>query len=157
MYYKNKDMNTERININEVNPNAYQPLYKLYDDIKKSSLTASEFLLIQIRASQINGCAYCIQMHIKEAVEQGEKQFRIHALANWKESPFFSTEEQIILEMTEQITNISIDGLQDALYQNAITVFGKEKVADIIMGICCINTWNRIGRATLMTPIPSQN
>ncbi|GAA4278193.1 carboxymuconolactone decarboxylase family protein [Aquimarina mytili] len=150
-------MNTKRISINEVNPNAYKPIYDLYNTIKNSSLTSTEFLLLQIRASQINGCAYCIQMHIKEAVEKGEKQYRIHALSVWRESPFFSNEEQIILEMTEQITNITISGLQDELYQKAITLFGKEKVSDIIMAICCINVWNRIGRATLLTPIPSQD
>ncbi len=150
-------MNTERININEINPNAYKPVFELYNIIKKSSLTASEFSLIQIRASQINGCAYCMQLHIKEAVEQGEKQYRIHALLVWKESPFFTKEEQIILEMTEQITTISEHGLHQKVYEDAITLFGKEKVADIIMAICCINVWNRIGRATLLTPIPSQN
>ncbi len=150
-------MKAERINISEVNPNAYKPVFDLYNNIKNSALTSSEFLLIQIKASQINGCAYCIQSHIKEAVEQGEKQYRIHALTAWKESPFFTKEEQVILEITEQVTNISIDGLSEELYQKAIKLFGNKKVADIIMAICCINVWNRIGRATLMTPVPSQN
>lgn len=149
-------MKTDRINISEVNPNAYKPILALYNDIKKSSLTDLEFLLIEIRASQINGCAYCVQMHIQEAVNQGEKQYRIHALPFWKEFPYFTEEEQIILEVTEEVTNISADGLSDKLYQKAIHLFGEEKVADIIMAICCINVWNRIGRATLMTPIPSQ-
>lgn len=150
-------MKTDRINISEINPNAYKPLVSLYNDIKKSSLSDLEFLLIEIRASQINGCSYCVQMHIKDAILQGEKQYRIHALPFWKESPFFTEEEQIILEMTEAITHISVEGLNDILYQRAIHVFGEEKVADIIMAVCCINSWNRIGRATLMTPIPSQD
>ncbi|WP_109097938.1 carboxymuconolactone decarboxylase family protein [Aquimarina sp. AU58] len=148
-------MKKDRIDISEVNPNAYKPILALYDDIKKSSLSDLEFLLIEIRASQINGCAYCVQMHIQEAVNQGEKQYRIHALPFWRESPFFTEEEQVILEMTEEITHISVDGLSDELYQKAIRLFGEKKVADIIMAICCINVWNRIGRATLMTPIPS--
>lgn len=148
-------MKKDRIDISEVNPNAYKPILALYDDIKKSSLSDLEFLLIEIRASQINGCAYCVQMHIQEAVNQGEKQYRIHALPFWRESPFFTEEEQVILEMTEEITHISADGLSDELYQEAIRFFGEKKVADIIMAICCINVWNRIGRATLMTPIPS--
>ncbi|MBQ4821486.1 carboxymuconolactone decarboxylase family protein [Aquimarina sp. MMG016] len=150
-------MKTDRIKIKEVNPNAYKPLFALYDNIKNSSLTDIEFLLIEIRASQINGCAYCIQSHITEAIEKGEKQYRIHALSTWKESPFFTKEEEIILEMTEEITTIADEGLPDDVYQKAITTFTKEKVADIIMAICCINVWNRIGRATLMTPIPSQD
>ncbi|WP_106795036.1 carboxymuconolactone decarboxylase family protein [Aquimarina sp. Aq78] len=149
-------MKTDRINISEVNPNAYKPILALYNDIKKSSLTDLEFLLIEIRASQINGCAYCVQMHIQEAVNLGEKQYRIHALPFWRESPYFTEEEQIILEITEEVTHISVNGLNNELYQKAIHLFGEEKVADIIMAICCINVWNRIGRATLMTPIPSQ-
>ncbi|WP_024772090.1 carboxymuconolactone decarboxylase family protein [Aquimarina macrocephali] len=149
-------METDRINISEVNPNAYKPIFALYNDIKKSSLTDLEFLLIEIRASQINGCAYCVQMHIQEAVNLGEKQYRIHALPFWRESPYFTEEEQIILEITEEVTHISVNGLNNELYQKAIHLFGEEKVADIIMAICCINVWNRIGRATLMTPIPSQ-
>lgn len=96
-------------------------------------------------------------MHIKEAIEQGEKQYRIHALPFWEESPFFTETEQVILEMTEEVTNISAHGLSDALYQKSIRLFGEEKVSDIIMAICCINVWNRIGRATLMTPDPSQS
>ncbi|WP_062062115.1 carboxymuconolactone decarboxylase family protein [Aquimarina longa] len=149
-------MEIDRINISDVNPDAYKPLLALYEDIKKSSLSDLEFLLIQIRASQINGCAYCLQMHISEAIKQGEKQYRIHALPYWRESPFFSEEEEVILEMTEAITAISVNGLSDVIYLTAIQLFGKNKVADIIMAICCINTWNRIGRATLLTPIPSQ-
>ncbi|WP_299442490.1 carboxymuconolactone decarboxylase family protein [uncultured Aquimarina sp.] len=149
-------MKTARIDISKVSPNAYQPLFDLYNNCKKSTLTDTEFLLIEIRASQINGCAYCIQMHVKEAIEKGEKQYRIHALPVWKDSPFFKQEEQIILEMTEEITHISHQGLSDDLYQNAINTFGEEKVADIIMAICGINTWNRIGIATLLVPIPSQ-
>ncbi|AXT52884.1 carboxymuconolactone decarboxylase family protein [Aquimarina sp. BL5] len=149
-------MKTERIDISKVNPNAYQPLFDLYNNCKKSTLTDQEFLLIEIRASQINGCAYCIQMHIKEAIEKGEKQYRIHALSIWKDSPFFTKEEQIILAMTEEITNISDYGLSENVYQKAIETFGERKVADIIMAICGINSWNRIGIATLLVPAPSQ-
>ncbi|WP_103071023.1 carboxymuconolactone decarboxylase family protein [Aquimarina sediminis] len=147
---------TDRININEVNPNAYKPILDLYDNIKKSSLSNSEFLLIEIRASQINGCAFCIQSHIKEAIENGEKQYRIHALPFWRESPFFTNEEQVILEITEEVTNISIHGLSNETYQKAIQLFGEKKVSDIIMAICCINVWNRIGRATQLIPERSQ-
>ncbi|WP_282089045.1 carboxymuconolactone decarboxylase family protein [Aquimarina algiphila] len=150
-------MKKDRININKVSPKAYEPIFALHHNLTKSSLTNSEFLLIQIRGSQINGCAYCVQIHIKEAIEKGEKQYRIHALPFWEESPFFTEQEEIILAMTEQVTNISLSGLSDELYQKAITTFGEEKVADIIMAICCINVWNRIGRATLLTPEPSQS
>ncbi|KAA1245605.1 carboxymuconolactone decarboxylase family protein [Aquimarina sp. RZ0] len=150
-------MTTGRIDISKINPGAYNPLFTLYNNIKKSSLSDLEFLLIEIRASQINGCAYCIQIHSKEAIEKGEKQYRIHALSTWRESPFFTTEEQILLEMTEEITNIADKGLSECVYQKAIEILGQEKVADTIMAICCINSWNRIGIATSMTPITSKS
>ncbi|AXT56458.1 carboxymuconolactone decarboxylase family protein [Aquimarina sp. MMG015] len=149
-------MKADRIDIGKIKPSAYQPLFDLHKNCKKSTLTDLEFLLIEIRASQINGCAYCIQMHIKEAIEKGEKQYRIHALPVWRDSPFFTSEEQIIIAMTEEITLISNNGLSETLYQKAINTFGEEKVIDIIMAICGINAWNRIGVATLLTPAPSQ-
>ncbi len=150
-------MKTERININQITPKAYQPLFDLHQYLKNSTLSPAEFLLIEIRASQINGCAYCLQMHIKDAIDNGEKQYRIHALSVWEESPFFTEDEKIILQMTEQITMISQQGLSDELYQKAMDHFDANKVADIIMAVCAINTWNRIGRATLMTPEASQS
>ncbi|MDY8134477.1 carboxymuconolactone decarboxylase family protein [Aquimarina sp. 2201CG5-10] len=149
-------MRTDRINIKDINPNAYKPLFALYNDLKQSSLTDIEFLLIQIRASQINSCAYCVQMHIKEAIDKGEKQYRIHGLPFWRDSDFYTLEEETLLEMTEEVTLIAQGGLKESLYQKAITLFGKKKVADIIMAICCINVWNRIGVATLLKPTPSQ-
>lgn len=150
-------MDSERININVVRPQAYTPLYRLDKFCRESALSTIEYFLIEIRASQINGCAYCVQMHVKEAIEKGEKQYRIHALSQWEDTPFFTPEEQIILAMTEQITHISAEGLTDDLYARAITAFGGEKVADIIMTIININAWNRIGRATRMTPQPAQS
>ena len=150
-------MDSERININVVRPQAYTPLYRLDKFCRESALSTIEYFLIEIRASQINGCAYCVQMHVKEAIEKGEKQYRIHALSQWGDTPFFTPEEQIILAMTEQITHISAEGLTDELYARAISAFGGEKVADIIMTIININAWNRIGRATRMTPQPAQS
>ena len=150
-------MKAERIDVNAVKPGIYNPLIDLNNQLKKSSLTLSEMMMIYVRASQINGCAFCVQSHTKEAIENGEKQYRIHALPYWRESPFFTKEEQLILQMTEEITAISQGGLSNALFEEAMQVFGQEKVSDIIMAVSCINAWNRIGRATLLVPEPSQN
>jgi len=149
-------MSTERMNMYTVNSNYYQPLLDLDRILRNSELTNVELLLIYIRASQINGCAYCIQSHIKEAIEKGEKQYRIHALAAWEHSPFFKVEEQIILKITEEITNITTNGLLEETYQKAKEIFTTSKIADIIMAITCINAWNRIGVATLLIPNKSQ-
>ncbi|MBX2840280.1 MAG: carboxymuconolactone decarboxylase family protein [Flammeovirgaceae bacterium] len=150
-------MIAERAELSSVKPGIYNPLFELTDQIKQSSLTTTEFFLIEIRASQINGCAFCVQKHTKEAIENGEKQYRIHALPYWEDSPFFSEEEKVLIQMTEEITLIAKKGLSDEVYDKAVQAFGKEKVADIIMAIACINAWNRIGRSTLMVPEPSQN
>lgn len=150
-------MDTERIKINVVRPQAYTPLYQLDKNCRNSELSSTEFFLIEIRASQINGCAFCVQMHVKEAIEKGEKQYRIHALSQWEDTPFFTPEEAIILKMTEAITHISTQGLSDELYEKAVKSFGETKVADIIMTIVSINAWNRIGRATRLVPQPAQS
>ncbi len=156
-------MNTEKINavdridIYEVQPEYYRPLLDLDKKLRQSRLSNKELLIIYIRSSQINGCAYCIQSHIKEAIELGEKQYRIHALNAWEDSPFFTEEEQTMLKMTDEITNISNRGLSSETYNEGIEMFGSEKVADIIMAITCINAWNRIGRATQLTPYQSQD
>lgn len=150
-------MRTKRIDIYQVNPTYYAPLIELNKQLRSSTLSISELLLIYIRASQINGCAYCIQSHIKEAVERGEKQYRIHALSAWEDSPFFTKEEQVILKITEETTNIASEGVTETTYFQAKELFDDRKIADIIMAITCINAWNRIGRATQLEPHKSQD
>ncbi|MFY0600878.1 MAG: carboxymuconolactone decarboxylase family protein [Cyclobacteriaceae bacterium] len=150
-------MVNERVNIPSINANYYTPLIKLDASLRSSSLTLTTQLLIYIRASQINGCAYCVQLHIKEAIEKGEKQYRIHALPAWQHSPFFTEKEQVILSMTEEITAISAKGLTDEVYEKATTLLNEEEIADVIMATTCINAWNRIGRATLLVPDKSQD
>ena len=149
-------METKRIDINEVNPGAYKPLFDLDAFLRKSNLSIQEYLLIEIRASQINGCAFCLQAHIKEAVENGEKQYRIHALLTWRDSPYFTEEEKIMLLLTEQITHISVKGVDDDAFNKGVQLLGESKVADVIMAASCINIWNRIGRATQLVPYASQ-
>ncbi|MDH5599336.1 MAG: carboxymuconolactone decarboxylase family protein [Cyclobacteriaceae bacterium] len=149
-------METKRIDINEISPGAYKPLFDLDAHLRKSSLTIHEYLLIEIRASQINGCAFCLQAHIKEAIEKGEKQYRVHALLTWRDAPYFTEEEKIILLITEQVTHISKNGVDDDTFNKGIQLLGEKKVADVIMAAACINTWNRIGRATQLVPYASQ-
>lgn len=150
-------MSKERIDIYKVDAAYYTPLIELDKKLRNSSLSSTELLLIYIRASQINGCAYCIQLHIKEAVEKGEKQYRLHALLAWEHAPFFTKEEQLILKITEEITAISTNGLSEQSYVRATELFEERKISDIIMATSCINAWNRIGRATMLSPIKSLN
>lgn len=150
-------MSKERMNIYNVDAAYYTPLIELDKKLRSSSLSSTELLLIYIRASQINGCAYCIQLHIKEAIEKGEAQYRLHALVAWEDAPFFTKEEQVILKITEEITAISTNGLSEETYTSATALFEEGKISDIIMATTCINAWNRIGRATMLTPIKSPN
>lgn len=150
-------MNNERINIYHLNPEYYTPLIDLDKKLRNSALNSGELLLIKIRASQINGCAYCIQSHIREAIEKGERQYRIHGLMAWQESPYYTEEERLILKMTEEITDILKDGLTSSTYSKALKQFGEEKLSDIIMAIVAINAWNRIGISTQLAPVKSQD
>jgi AhpD family alkylhydroperoxidase len=145
-------MQTKRIDISEVAPGAYQSLIQLNKQIAQSGLSKTLYHLIKVRASLINGCAFCIQSHGKDALADGETAQRLLALDAWEESPYFTSEERAVLALTDETTLISNKGVSDAVFENAVTVLGKENVAHTIMAIACINTWNRIGRATLLIP-----
>ncbi len=120
----------------------------------KTNLTPIQKELIKIRASQINGCAFCLDMHTKDALKAGETPQRIFLLNAWKEASLFTEEEQVILAVTEEVTLLQNGGLSDATYAKAVATFGEETVAQIIMCIVVINAWNRIAISTLL-PIPA--
>jgi len=134
-----------RINISTLAPQAYKAMFALEGYLAQVSLSKTLKELIKIRASQINNCAYCIDMHTKDALKGGETNQRIFLLSAWKEAKkFFSAEEQTVLEMTEEITLISRQGLSDATYQKALEHFTEIQIAEIIMAVVTINAWNRI-------------
>lgn len=145
-------MQTQRIDINQVTPGAYQPLIQLNKYISETSLSKGLYHLIKVRASFINGCALCIQSHSNDALADGETSKRLLALNAWDDSPYFSEEERAILALTDEATLISHKGVSNKTFDNAIRVLGEEKVSHAIMAIACINAWNRIGRATLLIP-----
>ncbi len=138
----------ERIQIKEVEPKAYKAMLGMEEYIRGSSLTPMLRELIKIRASQINGCAYCIDMHTQEALKIGETERRIFALSAWKESPLFTEEERAVLQLTEEVTLISNEGLSDETYQKVLNFYGEKEVAQIIMQVIIINSWNRIAIST---------
>lgn len=104
--------------------------------------------LMKIRASQINGCAYCIEMHTEHARKLGETESRIYALSAWRESPLFSDEERALLAMTEEITFISRKGLSEKTYKQLQQFFDKETITYALMQLAIINAWNRIAVAS---------
>lgn len=138
----------KRIDLFSVEPNAYKALVPLETYVQGSALTKTHKELIKIRASQINGCAFCLDMHTRDALKFGETPQRIFLLNAWREADLFTEEEKVILELTEQITLVNHGGLSDELYHKAISTFGENYVAQIIIACVAINSWNRIAIST---------
>jgi len=142
---------SNRIKINEVKPAAYSAMLALEKYIESTSLTKKHRELIKIRASQINGCAYCINMHTIDARNAGETEQRIYALSAWRDTPFFDEQERALLALTEEVTLIS-NHVSDSTYNSASAVFDQAYLAEIIMAIITINAWNRVAITTGMEP-----
>ena len=143
----------QRVNINSVEPAAYTAMDALDNYVSNSIIEAQQQEFIRIRASQINGCAYCVSTHSKDARKAGATDQRVYLVSAWREAGnIFSEEERLILLMTEEITLIHEHGLSDDTHERAINLFGEQRTAQIIMAIISINAWNRIGVATRMKP-----
>nr|WP_320057605.1 carboxymuconolactone decarboxylase family protein [uncultured Bacteroides sp.] len=139
----------KRININATEPQAYKAMFGLEGYLAKVEISKTLKELIKIRASQINNCAYCIDMHTKDAIKNGESNQRIFLISAWREATkFFTEEEQIVLAMTEEITLIHQHGLSKETYRKASGIFSENQIAQIIMAIATINAWNRIAVST---------
>ena len=138
----------QRISIKDIEPNAYKAMLGMEQYIRNSQLLPLLREMIKIRASQINGCAYCIDMHTQEALKIGENQRRIFALSAWKESPLFTEEERAVLQLTEEVTLISEDGVSDKTYYKVLKFYGENGLVQIIIQVIIINSWNRIAVST---------
>lgn len=142
-----------RFKMGKVQPAAYKAMDALDTYIGSTGIDQRIQELIRIRASQINGCAYCVAYHSADARKAGETEQRLYLISVWREAPnVFTDEEQLILEITEEITLIHKHGLSDVLYDKAIATFGEEKTAQLIMIAITINAWNRIGVGLNMHP-----
>ncbi|AZA88424.1 carboxymuconolactone decarboxylase family protein [Chryseobacterium shandongense] len=134
-----------------VHPAAYKAGIGMEESLKNSFLTPIQKELIKIRASQINACAFCLNMHTKDALKYGETPQRIFLLNAWRDAKeLFTEEEQIILQITEEVTLIGNKGLSEETYQKAKVLFNENQLADIIMASVVINMWNRIAISTHM-------
>ena len=139
---------SNRINIQEVEPKAYKAMLGLEGYLATTAISKTHKELIKIRASQINGCAFCIDMHTKDALKFGETPQRIFLLNAWKETDLFTEEEKVILAVTEEVTLIHQQGLTDKTYRKAVETFDENNVAQLIMFVVTINAWNRIAVST---------
>jgi AhpD family alkylhydroperoxidase len=133
-----------RMNINQAEPRIYKAMAVADDYLPAFDIDAKLQEMIRIRVSQLNGCGYCIDYHTKSAMELGETTQRLFALSAWWETPFFTEEEQAVLKLAEEVTKISVHGVSDETYQNAINLLGKQKLAQVTFITVTINSWNRI-------------
>lgn len=138
----------DRISIKDLEPNAYKAMLGLEQYIRHTKIAPLLLELIKIRASQINGCAYCIDMHTQEALKLEETPRRIFALSAWKESPLFAQDERAVLQLTEEVTLISKHAVSDETYDSVLKIYGENGLAQIIMQIIIINSRNRIAVST---------
>jgi AhpD family alkylhydroperoxidase len=134
----------ERLKIRELNPEAITPLWALEKYIGNSGLEKPLLKLVKMRASQINGCAYCLDMHSKDARAAGESEQRLYLLNAWRESPFYSARERAALEWTEAVTLISETHVPDEIYERVRQYFSPEELLNLTMAVVAINSWNRL-------------
>lgn len=134
-----------RLNYSEVSPDALKAMLGLEKYVHQSDLESSLIELVKMRASQLNSCAYCIDMHSKDARKAGETEQRLYALSAWHETPFFTERERAALEWTEALTKLSSTHITDELYDSVKQHFTDEEMVVLTMAIVAINGWNRLG------------
>ena len=134
----------QRINYTKAAPRGIQAMYKLHEYVEASGLEHSLMELVKTRASQINGCVYCIDMHTKDARAQGETEQRLYLLNAWREAPFYTERERAALAWTEAVTLISDSHAPDEEYAAALAQFSEEELVNLTLAIIAINGWNRL-------------
>ena len=143
---------TERISLQELNPGFLAGLNKSEAFLKKSGFDLKLLELVKYRVSQINGCAYCLDMHHKEAIHMGETELRLHSLAAWRECPFYSKQEKAVFAFAEALTHANHQEVGDEVFEKLERFYSKEEIAVLILGITQINAWNRINKAFRTIP-----
>jgi AhpD family alkylhydroperoxidase len=133
-----------RIAYADVDPAAIKAMYGLETYVRNSGLEPSLVELVKMRASQINGCAYCIDMHSKDARAHGESEQRLYALVAWRETPFYSERERAALLWTEAVTRVAEEHVPDAVFEEARRAFTEEELVNLTMAVVAINGWNRL-------------
>jgi AhpD family alkylhydroperoxidase len=132
-----------RLNLTSASPEALKPMYAIEAYLKNCGLEHSLLLLVKMRASQINGCAYCLDMHSKDARAEGETEQRLYTLDAWRETPFFSARERAALAWTDALTLISQTHAPDDVFEELRANFSEREITDLTLGIGAINAWNR--------------
>jgi len=142
----------QRIDVTKVSPDAFQAVAALQSYVDKSGLDPNLRELIKIRASQINGCAYCLAMHTRDARKHGETDERMHLLNAWREAPLYTARERAALEWVEAITLVTDGHVPDAAFEAVRKHFSEKEIVDLTAAAVAINTWNRLAISFRVTP-----
>ena len=142
-----------RLDFMKAAPEAAHALYALERYIRQSGLEAPLLDLVKLRASVINGCAYCVDMHTKDARARGETEQRLYAVSAWHEAPFFTDRERAALAWTDAVTQVSRDHVPDEVYEQLQAQFSEKELVDLTYAVMAINAWNRLAIAFRKQPI----
>ncbi|MFI6231726.1 carboxymuconolactone decarboxylase family protein [Micromonospora echinospora] len=140
-----------RMNVAQAAPEAYRAVLGL-EKYVRANVEHRVLELVKLRASMMNGCAFCVDMHSREALDAGESSRRLFAVAAWHDAPFFDERERAALALTDAVTRLGEHGVPDEVWDTATRVFAEKEVADLIMAIATINVWNRISVTTRTQP-----
>ncbi|WP_117885338.1 carboxymuconolactone decarboxylase family protein [Aureibaculum luteum] len=142
----------ERITYQDIPNGMFENLRTIEDSIINSTLDRKLIEMIRLRTAQINGCAYCVDMHYKELKHFGETELRLSSLCVWEETPYFSEKERVVLSFTETLTNLKSSPISQALFDELTSHFSKEEICYLTLTISQSNTWNRLMKTFEFTP-----
>ncbi len=138
---------SQRLRYATVVPEAYRAMRALEDYVRSTSLEPALLELVRLRASYLNGCAFCVDMHTKDARAAGETEQRLYAVPVWREGPFFTPRERAALAWSEAVTQLGREGVPDDVYQEARGQFSEAELVQLTVAVVAINGWNRLAIA----------
>ncbi|EHK75272.1 hypothetical protein SM0020_24473 [Sinorhizobium meliloti CCNWSX0020] len=143
---------SQRLNYAQLSPEHFKGLMAFSNEVRKGSIEPSILDLVDIRASQLNGCTFCLDMHSKEATIHQERPLRLHHIASWRDSNLFSARERAALAWTEALTKLPDTGVSDELYEQVREQLSEKEISDLTFQIMSINAWNRVSIAVRAVP-----
>jgi AhpD family alkylhydroperoxidase len=141
-----------RLNYGQIAPGVYEAMDPLDQYVQSCGLERALILLVQLRASQMNGCAYCLDMHWKDLRAAGENEQRLYSLDAWRECPYYSARERAALAWTEAVTLVADGQVSDVVYDAVRANFSEKELADLTLAVAAINAWNRLSIAARLHP-----
>ncbi|WP_433272950.1 carboxymuconolactone decarboxylase family protein [Pseudonocardia xinjiangensis] len=141
-----------RMDISEIQPEAYQAMFGLEKFLAASPLPPTTLHLVKLRASQMNGCAFCVDMHSHDLKADGEPDERLFSVVTWREAPFFTPAERAALALTEEATRLDAHGVSEEVWNEAAAHYDPPTLAALVTAIATINAWNRIGVTLRLVP-----